>query len=199
MDQLYALHATETKAKNALQVFLDNGWDINQPMSEPKPPVLGYAIEDEDMTAWLLHRGADMNQRCVIDLTPLSYAAERAPISTIKLMLSRGGDVEKGKLLHNAINRELDVIKVLQLLIERGVNINTIMYQDDYSSWRLFYFMGLCTALHKATELGKADVVRYLISKGADPGITDSNGRTAKECAENLGDGEVIAAFQRGK
>lgn len=41
MDQLYALHATETKAKNALQVFLDNGWDINQPMSELKPPVLG--------------------------------------------------------------------------------------------------------------------------------------------------------------
>lgn len=151
------------------------------------------------MTAWLLHRGADMNQRCAIDLTPLSNAAERAPISTIKLMLSRGGDVEKGQLLHNAINRESDVIKVLQLLIERGVNINTIMYQDDYSSWRLFYFMGLCTALHKATELGKADVVRYLISKGADPRITDANGRTAKECAENLGNGEVIAAFQRGK
>lgn len=41
MDQLYALEAVKAKAKRALQVFLDHGWDINQPMSELKPPVLG--------------------------------------------------------------------------------------------------------------------------------------------------------------
>lgn len=158
-----------------------------------------YAIEDEDTTAWLLHCGADPNQRCAIDLTPLSYAAERAPVSTIKLMLSCGGDVETGKLLHHASDRASDVIEVLQLLIERGANINTIMYQDDYSSWRLFYFMGLDTALHKAADLGKADVVRYLISKRADPKITDANGGSAKECAEHLGNREAIAAFQIGQ
>lgn len=41
MDKLYALEAINVKAKSALEVFLQNGWDINQPMSELTPPVLG--------------------------------------------------------------------------------------------------------------------------------------------------------------
>lgn len=41
MDPLYALEAVKVKGKDALEVFLRNGWNINQPMSELKPPVLG--------------------------------------------------------------------------------------------------------------------------------------------------------------
>lgn len=41
MDELYASQAVKAKAKNALQALLQHGWDINQPMSEVKPPVLG--------------------------------------------------------------------------------------------------------------------------------------------------------------
>jgi hypothetical protein len=42
MDPLYALEATSSKRKDALEVFLQNGWNINQPISEMKPPVLGW-------------------------------------------------------------------------------------------------------------------------------------------------------------
>lgn len=41
MDPLYALEAVSANAKVTLEVFLENGWNINQPMSELKPPVLG--------------------------------------------------------------------------------------------------------------------------------------------------------------
>lgn len=41
MDPLYALEAVNAKAKGALEIFLKTGWNINQPMSELKPPVLG--------------------------------------------------------------------------------------------------------------------------------------------------------------
>lgn len=41
MDSLYALEAVGAKRKDALEVFLQNGWNINQPISELKPPVLG--------------------------------------------------------------------------------------------------------------------------------------------------------------
>ncbi|KAJ6088408.1 Ankyrin repeat protein [Penicillium sp. IBT 16267x] len=195
MDPLYAFEALEAKSKSALEIFIQYGWDINQSMSELCPSVLGNAIENEEMTAWLLDHGADPNNGCAIDLTPLSCAVKSAPISVINLMLSRGGDVQKGQVLHHAIERRSETIEVLKVLIENGAPINATMYQDHYPSWRLFYFMGLGTALHKAAELGKVDVVRYLISEGADLSIKDANGRTAMECAQIRGQSEVMKVF----
>ncbi|CAG7937607.1 unnamed protein product [Penicillium salamii] len=191
MDSLYAIEAIKLKAKDAIEVFLDNGWDINQPMSELKPPVLGFAVTDEEMTAWLLDHGADPNRQCFIDLTPLSLAVESGPISVIHLILSRGGNVQKGQLLHHAIERNLDTIEVLKLLIERGAQVNATV-SEDYPSWVLFHFMGLGTPLHKASGLGKADVVRYLISEGACQSIKDAKGRIPLECAQISHQREVI-------
>ncbi|KAJ5494929.1 hypothetical protein N7539_000045 [Penicillium diatomitis] len=198
MDPLYALEAVNANAKDALEVFLKNGWNINQPMSELKPPVLGYAIADEEMVAWLLDHGADPNRQCVIDLTPLSLAVESAPVSVIQLMLSRGGDVRKGQLLHHAIERHSDNIAVLSLLLGKGAPINSTRYEDHYPSRALFSFMDLGTPLHKAAELGKADVVRYLVSKGANLNGKDAKGRTALEYARMLDQREVTHALEKG-
>ncbi|CAG8243373.1 unnamed protein product [Penicillium salamii] len=41
MDSLYAIEATEVKAKDVIEVLLDNRRDIYQPKSELQPPVLG--------------------------------------------------------------------------------------------------------------------------------------------------------------
>ena len=41
MDTLYTLEAVNAQAKDILEVFLKNGWNINQPISELKPPLLG--------------------------------------------------------------------------------------------------------------------------------------------------------------
>lgn len=59
--------------------------------------------------------------------------------------------------------------------------------------------MGLGTVLHRASELGKVDLVRYLVGEGVDPSITDANGRTALECAGRLNQREVIQELQKGK
>lgn len=72
------------------------------------------------------------------------------------------------------------------------------MYEDHYPSRALFYFMGLGTALHKAAELGKVDVVRYLASEGANLSIKDANGRTALEYAQMLNQWEVVQALEKG-
>ena len=150
------------------------------------------------MTTWLLDHGADPNRQCVIDLTPLSLAVESAPVSVIRLMLSRGGDAQRGQLLHHAIERPSDTIEVLRLLVEQGAPINSTVY-EDYPSWALFHFMGLGTALHKAAELGNVDAVRYLIGEGADRSIKDTNGRTAIELAQMLNQRQVIEALEEEK
>lgn len=41
MDPVYALEAIKIKRKEILESFLEYGWDINQPISELKPPILG--------------------------------------------------------------------------------------------------------------------------------------------------------------
>lgn len=144
------------------------------------------------MTAWLLNHGADSNGQCKIDDTPLSYAVHSGPVSIIKLMFDRGGDIHRGQLLHRAVYREHDVIEVLTLLLEKGAPLNAIMYQDHEFSRVILDYLGPGTALHRAAELGKVDVVRYLLSRGADATILNTKGRTALECAESQNQAEVV-------
>lgn len=120
---------------------------------------------------------------------------EIASIPVIYLMLSRGGNVQKGQPLHHAVERQSDIIEILGLLIEHGAPINSTMYEDHYPSRALFQFMGLGIALHKAAELGKADVVRYLISQT----IEDTNGSTATGCAPLLNKWEVVEILEKEK
>lgn len=37
----YALEAAKLKAKNVLEALFKNGWNINKPISDAQPPVLG--------------------------------------------------------------------------------------------------------------------------------------------------------------
>jgi ankyrin repeat protein len=156
------------------------------------------AIGDEEMTAWLLDHGAGPNRRCLIDFTPLSLAVESTPISIISLMFSRGGDAGKGQLLHHTIERRSGTIEVLKLLLEKGAPLDSTAY-EDHPSWALFHFMGLGTALHKAAELGKVDVVNFLISEGANQCVKDANGRTPIDCARMLNQWHVIEVLDKGK
>ena len=82
------------------------------------------------------------------------------------------------------------------MLLERGSPLNSKMYEKHYPSRRLFYFMGLETAVHKAAELGKADVVRYLLEQGADVGIIDAINRTAMDWAVLNNHQEVVGLLQ---
>ncbi|KAF9241454.1 hypothetical protein DTO013E5_8753 [Penicillium roqueforti] len=185
------------KSKKALKCFMQKGWDINERISDLDPPVLNYAIYEEEMTNWLLDHGANPNQRCDINCTPLSYAVQLALINIIELMLSRGGDVQQGQLLQYAIYRRTNLNEVLALLIDKGAPLNVPMYQD-YPTFRRFYPVSLGTPLHIATELGKLDAIRFLLGRGADTNIEDGNGCTVIEWARNLNQTEIARLLENG-
>lgn len=147
------------------------------------------------MTQWLLDHGANPNRRCEIDCTPLSYAVQLAPISVIKLMLSRGGDVQKGQLIHYAVFRVAELHDVIKLLVDEGASLNAVMYQDDPTLMR-FYPLSLGTPLHIAAEQGKADAVRHLIRLGADPSVKDAHGRTVMEWALKWNQMEIVRLLE---
>lgn len=136
-----------------------------------------------EMTSWLLDHGANANARSEVGCTPFSYAVRNAHVSVIKLLLSRGGDVQKGQLLQYAVSRDEEVEDVISLLVDKGVPLNATMYQDG-STLERFFPMSLGTALHVATEQGKINAIRLLIILGADTGVKDANGDTALEWAK---------------
>ena len=93
------------------------------------------------MTTWLLDHGTDPNARYYIDYTPLSYALTHADLPTIDLLLRRGGDINKGQPLHNAIYHKSDTLQVVKGFIDRGASLDSLIYKDDPASRCMLPFM----------------------------------------------------------
>lgn len=143
------------------------------------------------MTSWLLEHGANPNAQCEVDCTPLSYAVRNASLNVIELLLNHGGDVQKGQLLQYAVCRDEELEDVVSLLVDRGAPLNATMYQDGPTFMR-FFPLSLGTALHVATEQGKANAIRLLIRLGADTSVKDANGDTALEWAQKWNETEMV-------
>ncbi|KAI2722497.1 hypothetical protein CBS147332_3426 [Penicillium roqueforti] len=121
----------------------------------------GFSYHDADLTMWFLAHGANPNQRCGKDRTPLSTAFQVASFEIIQKLLEHGVDVFQGQVLHYAARRRLDDrLQVLDFLLEKGLPINNIMflYSDDYYA---NMFDGIGTPLHYAADAGLLDLSNF--------------------------------------
>ncbi|KAH0551572.1 hypothetical protein GP486_007210 [Trichoglossum hirsutum] len=186
--------ATQSKSYTALQLFLDYNWDINEPVLRmDRPPPLMYAIHDKELTQWFLFHGAKPNADCGLDITPLTIAVAQASFDIIKLLFNHGGTIEHGQLLHAAAARKAsDRLDVIAFLLEKGADVNQIMYQNHLASYLYCKAFGLGTPLHEAARVGAYDVVQMLLEEGANPLITDSRGKLALQRAEYRGYTHII-------
>jgi len=70
---------------------------------------------------------------------------------------------------------------LLDLMIQHGADVNTQVAGMRSYSMRISYQPPPdkegTSALHGAVQAGRTDLVRYLLEKGAAPGIVDANGR----------------------
>lgn len=117
----------------------------------------------------------------------------QASLDTIERLFDRGGNIERGQLLHNAVQRAApDAVELVRMLLDKGAPINSIQYKNHAPSWRDRCFFGLGTPLHYAANDGRVDLVSLLLSRGADPTILDTKGRTVLQSAEHYRQSDVI-------
>jgi len=106
--------------------------------------------------------------------------------------------VQNGQLLHFAVQRKTeDVLEVIELLLNRGCPINSLMFEDDPRSWMQWKLGESGTPLFMAVQQGKTEVVNFLLLNGVHPTITSTTGRTPLEVAEAAGHMDIAQLFKQ--
>ncbi|NJR31395.1 ankyrin repeat domain-containing protein [bacterium] len=116
----------------------------------------------------------------------------------VRMFFQHGGSVEHGQLLHHAVLRDAsDCAAMVGYVLDRGALINETMYQNRPENLVRVWYGRPETALQRAAELGKGDVVDLLLERGADPSIRDNLGRLLVETAEEFGQDEVVKRLRQ--
>lgn len=109
------------------------------------------------------------------------------------MLLSKGGDVLRGDVLHWAVERrDSDTCEVITLLLEKGAPPDHLRFGGIEPEWSVYKKDGLGAALHRAVAFNNLDVIDVLLKHGADPGVRDTNGDTAEQVAKKTGNQGAI-------
>ena len=170
------VYAARSNDIETVKVLLEAGADVNQVTGYGWSPLL-VATQNRyyKLAAYLLDRGADPNLPNKGGWTPLYLATDNRNIEN--------GDypVRKGDMDH------LDFIK---LLIDKGANVNARM-KDSTETRTVFTNQWLdengATAFFRASQSGDLELMKLLLSRGADPKIATVLGVTALHVAAGVG------------
>ena len=157
---------------------------------EPKPDPKNIG-GDAEVVRLLLSKGANPNINSA-GLTPFLVAAGVGAgyvtgATGLAMDSSMGGPVNK---------------EVMELLLQNGADVNAQVTGTKTYSMRISRAPSANegrTALHMAAMEGKTDLVRYLLSKGANPEIKDAGGQMAIDLAAGATAAEIRGLLQRGK
>jgi ankyrin repeat protein len=154
-----------------------NNCDIDQKVLGCTP--LHYAVfyDQLPVVSYLVAMGADLNEKDLSGRTVLMWAVERENIALVKYMLGVEAladqkDNTGATALHRAVlKKNLPLVKLLVEMGKAHVNVKT---KDE---------AGGNTPLHEAASQGNAELLEYLLSHGAEPGVRNHAGRSALHIA----------------
>lgn len=180
--------AVEREDLEQVRALLAQGVEIDGQDDGGRTPLF-IAVQKNHlpMVRLLLEAGASPNVRDVTMLTPWLCAGANGFHEILKLMLEYGPDI-------GAVNRfggtvllpssEKGYLPTVQVAIDAGVPVN---HQNKFA-W---------SGLQEAVILGNggflySDIIRTNMQAGADPTLTDYEGKTAIQWAQSRGQGHVV-------
>lgn len=188
----------------AIDIALAHGWNIDEHY-EHVGNALVYTVCCSDhgpdypdgdpvclnMAAYLLSKGADVNESTQTGDNPLELACSMGDKHMAALLLEHKPSLEKGPkaLLNAARNGDIDI---MQMLLDYGADINahpygeytTLPQQRASESWG--------SALHCTVRDGHIEAVKFLLEKGAAKEYKNKLNVTALDLAKKLGHDQIV-------
>ena len=148
------------------------------------PVMIATLTYDDVAIKTLLEHGAEVDAPNVFQITPLMAAAGMSG----SVSGGTGSAIGGGGAARSQVDVQARAIKVLDLLLDGGANINARVLDSHTRTAKLVaYVQGRDhegqTAIFSAAEAGWDRVVKHLIDRGADPTVRDAAGKTALDYA----------------
>jgi uncharacterized protein len=192
------LNAAESGNTDVVKILLDRGADVNARVIGPKREVYtttGFqTVRNGQPGAAVVTTGRRIEYAANEDQTALIMASSRGHVAVVKMLLDRGADVNaqignghwKGRTaLSSAVGviprkeTTANYLEIAGILIDKGADVNAREADDIRSDrWEEGVFN---TVLMRACSNNamNMDVVKLLVSRGADVNVVDKNGRSA--------------------
>ena len=170
------IFAARANDLESVKVLLDAGVDVNQQSGYGWSPLL-VATQNRyyKLAAYLIERGADVNLANKGGWVPLYLATDNRNIEN--------GDYPVRK-------PDMDHLEFITLLLDKGANVNHRV-KDSSETRTVFTNQWLnedgATAFLRASQSGDVELMKLLLSKGADPKIETLLGVSALDVAAGIG------------
>jgi ankyrin repeat protein len=189
-----ASHSSRTSAMDVIKALLAANVDPNSELRMHRPTRGGYTGRFSDP---LQDLGA----------TPLLRAILGNDMEVVQALLAKGASPNINAmgvtpfLVAAGVGGGRQSNELMDVLLQHGADVNAQVTGTKTYSMRIARSPSTnegMTALHVAAQSGRADLVRYLLEKGANPEIADGNGRKPIDMVGNVGGAGAGAGRGRG-
>jgi ankyrin repeat protein len=170
------VYAARSNDVESARILLEAGADINQTTGYGWSPLLA-ATQNRNykLAVFLLERGADVNLANKGGWTPLYIATDNRNIES--------GD-------YPVRRPDMDHLEYIKILLNKGANVNARV-KDSTETRTVFTNQWLdengATAFFRASQSGDVQLMKLLLSRGADPKIATVLNVTALQVAAGIG------------